>query len=61
MYREPEHQHIKKCLARMVICYVENVRDLDITDTEFQLTMNEGVVKPAMEYYSLAEDMCICP
>lgn len=59
--RTPEQGHTKKCLARALICIVENSRDEDgQTDIGFHLDMQRSLIPAAFDLYDGLLD-CICP
>jgi hypothetical protein len=61
--RTPEQGHEKECLAKAIICAVENVRDYeDETAHDFRLSAQDNYfLTLADEYLREGITECICP
>ena len=63
MARTAEQGHTKKCMARALICAIENLRDDEnLSDIGFALEVQDGtnLRSIALDYYDGLLD-CICP
>jgi hypothetical protein len=65
--RTPEQGHTKACLARALLCVIENRRDnTQMSDVEFVLsiqdsTTNETILQEAFRYFDEHMLECTCP
>ncbi len=59
--RTPEEGHTKRCLARALICAIENARDYELmTDIGFRIAaQGDSFLQDALSYYDGLID-CIC-